>query len=110
MKKPSREELVVRLNALFEDAIDSIGRSEPDGFDLGVVGLVFEVLTEREGSGYLNRTDPGYTPGHHVNPYFTYWCSDHRAWVQEKLFERAFDIARSEDHEDDDENDSDDDA
>jgi hypothetical protein len=91
--KLSREDQLARVTALAEDFLDFVGREEPDGFNLGVIGFVFEVLTERAGSDYLKRSDAGYTPDDDVSESIYTYCSDHRTWVKEKLFEEAYDIA-----------------
>jgi hypothetical protein len=94
LEKPTREQLEERLRALSEDALDNISRYQPEGFDLGVVGILFEVRIEREGSDYLKRSAAGYTPDDDVSSYWTYWCSDHRGWVQEKAFQTAYELAQ----------------
>jgi hypothetical protein len=91
---PTHEQLTARLNAFTADALDELRRSYPDGFDVGVMALVYEVLTQREGGVHLKRIEAGYTPPDDVTGWFGYWCSDHRQWVQEKLFEDAYDIAQ----------------
>lgn len=88
--------MAARLHALVDDALDSFARSDPEGFDLGVVALVCEVMYGREGSDFLKRTDAGYTPRDDVAAYVTYWCSDHRGWVQRGLFETAYDLSVGE--------------
>jgi hypothetical protein len=93
MEKPTREELTARLHALLEDALDTAEKANPDGFDLGVVGVVFEVLVESTGSDYLKRSDAGYTPADDIHSYLSWWCSDHRAWIQEAFFEQAYRMA-----------------
>lgn len=92
MQKPSRQELSARLTALAEDALDYVEGTQPDGFDLGVAGIVFEVLIEDEPDGYLKRSDGGYTPEDGVRSYFVTWASDNRMWVKEKLFEEACNV------------------
>jgi hypothetical protein len=88
----SREQLVKRLTAVVEDALDCVERDCPKGFDVGVVGLVFEVLVEGEPDPHLRRSDAGYTPGDDVSSYFQTYCTDHRRWVKQKVFEEAYDL------------------
>ena len=95
MQKATREELVRRLTALSEDALDSIERTAPEGFQLGVVGMVFEVLIETEPEDHLHRSEAGYTTGDDVYAYTVIYASDHRRWIIEKLFEEAYDAANS---------------
>jgi hypothetical protein len=123
MEKPSREEHVRRLQALIEDALDQVAGQNPDGFDLGVIALNLEVLHETPLSDFLKRSDAGYTPDDDVGSYFTYWCSDHRSYIQAAIFRDAYNYAQEleyrrsqpsddapEDDDDNDNNDADDDA
>jgi hypothetical protein len=112
MEFPSHERLTVRLNAFVADALDELQRNHPDGFDLGVLGLVYEIVLPREGGLHLKRLESGYTPADDSWSYIGYWCSDHRSWVQEKLFEEAYDNSQSSSSydSDDDGDESDDDA
>lgn len=96
MEMPTREQLENRLSALVADALDNFDSDNPEGYDLGVVGIVLEVFVERPGSDYLKRTDGGYTPSDDVSSYIGYWCSDHRAWMQESFFETAYRVARGD--------------
>src|SRR6266550_3559551 len=98
MEKPSREEHVRRLHALIEDTLDTLGRNEPDGFDLGVIAIHLEVLSEAPLSDYLKRSDAGYTPGDDVDSYFMYYCSDHRPYVQAAMFRNAYNYAETLEH------------
>jgi hypothetical protein len=70
--------------------LDALSREHLDGFDLGVVAVNLEVLTEGPMSDYLKRSDAGYTPDDDVSSYFTYWCSDHRPHIQAAMFRDAY--------------------
>ena len=94
MEKPSREDHRRRLHAFIEDTLDAFERLEPHGYDLGVIAIHAEILSEAEISDYLKRSDAGYTPDDDVTSYFTYWCSDHRPYVQAALFYDAYYYAR----------------
>jgi hypothetical protein len=112
VEKVTREQLLKRLTALAEDALDYAERYAPQGFDLGVVGLVFEVLFEGERDEHLRRSDAGYTPEDGVACAFITYCSDTRRWVKEKIFEEAYDLHKyggiGDDGDDDDDDDDDD--
>ena len=90
LNKPSREKHHARLEALIEDLLDALSREHLDGFDLGVIAVNLEVLTEGPMSDYLKRSDAGYTPDDDINSYFTYWCSDHRPHIQAAMFRDAY--------------------
>jgi hypothetical protein len=88
---PSRDELERRLDALTRDHLDSLYADEPDGFRIGVVGLIYEVLTPSEPSA-LRREDAGYTPADNDASYFSYYTSDSRWWMKRAIFGEAGDF------------------
>lgn len=100
MEKPSREEHLRRLHALIEDALDSVAERNSQGFDLGVIALNLEVLYETPLSNYLKRSEVGYTPDDDVGSYFTYWCSDHRPYIQAAMFRDAYNYASALEYND----------
>jgi hypothetical protein len=109
VENTTREQLVTRLAALSEDAVDFMERQHPDGFNVGVIGMVFEVLVQHEGSPHLRRSDGGYTPDDGIESGFHTWCSDTRWWVKDKLFEMAsaavIDESDAEDEDEDERHD-----
>jgi hypothetical protein len=96
VKKPSREKHQARLEAFIEDFLDALSREHLDGFDLGVIAVTVEVLTEAPLSDYLKRSVAGYTPDDDVSSYFTYWCSDHRPHIQAAMFRDAYYYAQDQ--------------
>jgi hypothetical protein len=114
---PNREQHSIRLQALIEDALDYFERNHADGFQLGPIALVAEVLVEGDPPKEVRRVDVGYTPAPEAYSYFSFWCSDDRRWLQAAMFrsahmyaQEAADAAESWylDHSDDDEDDNDD--
>ena len=94
MNIPSRNKLEDRLQALVADMLDELETDYPDGFDLGVVLIGYEVQYPREGSSHLKRSAAGYTPDDDVGTWMSYWCSDHRPWVQRAITDSLYDLAR----------------
>ena len=91
MEKVDRKKHSKRFRALVEDALDEASQFAPEGFDLGPIGVVFEVQYEGKLSGYKRRAGGGYTPGG-TKPvvYFGfYWFSDDRRWVQAAMLRGA---------------------
>jgi hypothetical protein len=109
MHTATREELLERINALAEDGLGDLANAYPEGFNLGVISIVWEIFTEAPISTYLKRAAAGYTPDDDTIGFFGYWCSDHRKWVQEAAFGNVYEMSRSTvaggDSDDDDEED-----
>jgi hypothetical protein len=59
-----------------------------------VIAVNLEVLHETRLSDYLKRSDAGYTPDVDVGS-FTYWCSDHRPYIQAAIFRDAYNYAQT---------------
>ena len=80
-----------------------IARDNPDGFDLGVVGFIGEVVTPDPESTLLRREEAGFTPALDTDQYPSYYCSDHRWWIKRALFGDAGDFFRFPPNSEDDE-------
>ena len=111
MDTPTRAELEKRLHAFIADHLDHLEAQHPEGFNLGVIGDVWEVLTPDPDHVSLSRVDAGYTPGWDVDYHFSYYCTDHRWWVMAAIFRKAHEYyeysssSSSTEDSDEDEND-----
>src|SRR4051812_34176276 len=74
----AREQAESKISAFVADWLDGAEEKWPEGFTIGVVGVVLEVELppEEQERGYPH-SDIGYT------------CTDAREWVQAGLFRRA---------------------
>jgi hypothetical protein len=92
---PTRNQLERRMSALIADHLDTIAEANPDGFDLGVVALAVEVHYSNPENQLLRRAEGGYTPDMDVSSYWSFYCSDHRWWVQKAAFSEAYSFYES---------------
>jgi len=108
---PPREQVERRLHALIADWLDDLAESNSDGFDLGVIGFIAEVVTPDPGYTVLRREEGGYTPEMDTSNYFSYFCTDHRWYIKRAVFGDAGDYFRypPADSDDDDNDDTDED-
>jgi hypothetical protein len=87
-----RQHHTARLHALVEDILDQVEDDEPDGFDIGVIAVVVEVVRPK-GVGDLDsghyRPEVGYEPM--TEGYFQFQCSDTRRLVQAAMFRNIAD-------------------
>jgi hypothetical protein len=88
---PEREQVERRLHALVADWLDIVAKDNSDGFDLGVVGFIGEVVTPDPEYTVLRREAGGYTPEMDTSYYFSYYCSDHRWYIKRAVFGDAGD-------------------
>jgi hypothetical protein len=101
---PAREQVERRLHALVADWLDIVAEGNSDGFDLGVVGFIAEVVTPDPEYTILRREEGGYTPPMDTNSYFSYYCSDHRWYIKRAIFGDAGDHYRYPPADSDDDN------
>jgi hypothetical protein len=91
---PTREQVERRLHALVADWLDIVAEDNSDGFDVGVVGFIGEVVTPDPEYTVLRREEGGYTPAMDTHNYFSYYCSDHRWYIKRAIFGDAGDYFR----------------
>jgi hypothetical protein len=82
MNIPTREQLETRMHALVADHLDQIAEQCPEGFDLGVIAFVVEVIYPYPEFVEIRREEGGYWPPSDAATYQSYLCTDWRPRVK----------------------------
>ena len=94
MNIPTREQLETRMHALVADHLDQIAQQCPEGFDLGIIAFVVEVMfPDPETAEGVRREEGGYwPPSPDALTYQHVLCTDRRAWVAERVLRNAYEL------------------